>query len=277
MSAIIGRTQELEVIKIVDFGAYLDGGDTGEILIPKRYLPQGCAVGDKVEVFVYFDSEDRIVATTEKPYAQVGQFAYLRVAAINPVGVFLDWGLQKDLLVPFREQQKRMEEGKSYAVYIYVDEETRLIAASTKLDRYFKPAPADYEPGREVDLLITSKSDLGFKAIVDGAYSGLLYGNEVFKDLKDGERVKGFVKKVREDGKMDISLRRPGYGEIEELSEKILARLEEAGGFIAVTDKSSPQQISDLFGASKKSYKKAVGALYRKRLIIMDEKGIKLV
>jgi uncharacterized protein len=273
----IGKLNKLKVVKEVDFGVYLDGEELGEILLPRRYLPKNCRLDDIVEVFVCLDSEDRIMATTEKPYAMVGQFALLKVASVNPVGVFLDWGLKKDLLVPFREQKQKMEEGRSYIVFLYVDDETRRIAASAKLDKFLGKLPVDLQEGQEVDLLICNKTDIGYKAIVNNTYWGVLYQNEVFQTLKKGQSIKGFIKKIREDKKIDLCLYKPGYEKVDELSGKILAYLKKQGGFISVTDKSSPEIIYGLFGISKKTYKQAIGALYKKRLILFEDKGIRLI
>lgn len=273
--AEIGKFNRLMVAEKVDFGVYLDGEQLGEILLPSRYVTPDCKTGDSMDVFIYFDSEDRIVATTEHPYAEVGRFAFLKAVDVNAVGAFLDWGLKKDLLVPFREQKKRMEKGHSYVVFVYIDEETELIAASSLWEKFLDHSLDALKEGQEVDLLIGDETELGFKAIVNNAYLGLLYKNEVFKRLEPGEKTKGFIKKLRADGKIDLSLHKPGYERIDELSLKILDHLEKAGGFIAVTDKSPPEIIAALFGVSKKRYKQAIGALYKRRLITLDKSGIK--
>lgn len=265
------------VIREVDFGVYLDGEDLGEILMPKKYVPKDCRIGDVVQVFVYFDSEDRLVATTEKPYAQVEQFAYLKVVSVSKFGAFLDWGLKKDLLVPFNEQKHRMEEGREYIVYIYSDEETGRIAATSKLERCLDLYKGDYQVGDEVELFICEETDLGFKTIINNAHRGLLYKNDLFKAVKKGEKVKGFIKQIREDGKIDVTLNKPGYEAIDEIARKILDVLKKNKGFIAVTDNSSPETIKAFFGISKKRYKKAIGALYKKRLVTLHEDGVRLV
>jgi hypothetical protein len=275
--AAIGLINELEVVKEVDFGIYLDGGEHGEILMPKRYVPEGCKPGDTLEVFIYLDSEDRLLATTEKPKAMVGEFALLQVVSITNVGAFLDWGLPKDLLVPFREQQQTMEAGKSYLVYVYLDDESQRIAATSKLDKCVDNIPVDYEVGEEVDLLIAGQTDLGFKAIIDNSHWGMLYKNEVFQPLKTGQKLKGFIKTIREDEKIDLSLQKEGYEKIDDISQSILNKLAANSGFLALTDKSSPEQIESTFHISKKNFKKAVGSLYKQRLIALEEDGIRML
>lgn len=272
----LGTFQALEVMRLVDFGAYLDGQELGDILLPKRYMPEGCKPGDFLEVFIYLDSEDRIIATTEEPLATAGDFALLKVVSVNQVGAFLDWGLPKDLLVPFSEQKSKMEEGHWYIVYVYVDDESRRMVATTKLDKYLDNVPPEYHAGQEVQLMIHSKTDIGYKAIVNNMHWGMLYQNEVFRPLKSGEQLPGYIKQVREDEKLDVSLQKPGIESAMDLSDRILSMLKEQGGFLAVTDKSSPETIYSFFGESKKNYKKAVGMLYKKRIITMESDGIRL-
>ena len=275
--AEIGVFNNLRVIKEVDFGVYLDGGEHEEILLPRRYVPENCNVNDNIRVFIYLDSEDRFIATTETPYAMVGDFALLKVVAVESVGAFLDWGLLKDLLVPFGEQSPTMEIGKSYIVRIYVDKQSNRIAATTRLDRYLDNDPGNFHAGQEVELLICNQTDIGYKAIINGTHWGVLYSNEVFQPLKSGHKAKGYIKKVREDNKIDLSLHKPGYERIDDITETILNVLKKQGGFISVTDKSSPETINKLFGVSKKTYKKAIGAIYRKRLITIENDGIRLI
>ncbi len=273
--AQIGRANNLKVVREVDFGVYLDGEELGEILMPGKYIPEGCKVGDYIEVFVYLDSEDRLVATTERPYAEVGDFAFLKVVDTGPVGAFLGWGLMKDLLVPFREQKEKMAEGKRYVVFVYLDPSNR-IAASSRVERFLGKKPASFQTDEEVELLIFDETDIGYKAIINDTHEGVLYRNEVFQGLKKGQQIRGFIKKVRDDGKIDLSLQKRGMGKVGELSEKILKALKEQGGFLSVTDKSLPKDISALFGCSKNTYKKAIGGLYKKRLITIEESGIRL-
>ena len=275
--AAIGLMNDLEVVKEVDFGIYLDGGTHGEILMPKRYVPEGCKPGDVLNVFIYLDSEDRLVATNEKPKAMVGEFALLPVVSITDVGAFLDWGLPKDLLVPFREQQQRMEAGRSYLVYVYLDDESQRIAASSKLDKCVDNIPVDYEVGEEVDLIIAGQTDLGFKAIIDNSHWGMIFKNEVFQPLKVGQKLKGFIKTIREDEKIDLSLQKEGYEKIDDISQNILNKLAASNGFLPLTDKSSPESIKGTFQISKKNFKKAIGSLYKHRLISLEEDGIKLL
>jgi len=275
--AEIGVYNNLRVIKEVDFGVYLDGGEHEEILLPRRYVPEDCKVDDIIKVFVYLDSEDRFIATTETPYAIVGDFALLKVVAVESVGAFLDWGLLKDLLVPFGEQSPTMEKDKSYIVRIYVDKQSNRIAATTRLDRYLDNTPGNFHAAQKVELLICNQTDIGYKAIINGTHWGVLYSNEVFQPLKSGQKIKGYIKKVREDNKIDLSLHKPGYERVDDITDTILNVLKEQGGFISVTDKSSPETINKLFGVSKKTYKKAIGAIYRKRLITMESDGIRLI
>jgi len=274
--AAIGLLNKLEVVKLVDFGVYLDGDQHGEILMPKKYVPENCKVGDFLEVFIYLDSEDRLVATNEKPYAMVGDFASLKVVSTTPIGAFVDWGLSKDLLVPFREQKIPMEEGRSYLIFVYIDHESQRIVGSSKLDKFLDNLPVDYEEGEEVDLIIADKTDLGYKAIVDNSHWGLIFKNEVFQPLRSGDRMKGFIKKIRPDEKIDLVLQKPGYEKIDDIAQTVLDKLKESGNFLAVNDKTPPDEISKIFGISKKNFKKAIGSLYKQRLISIEETGIRI-
>lgn len=275
--ADIGKMNTLPVVRNSDFGLFLDGGELGEILLPKRYVPRNWKTGDALEVFIMLDSEDRLTATTQKPYAMVDEFAYLRVVSVTPIGAFLDWGLPKDLLVPFREQKIKMSEGQSYLVRIYFDRVSGRIAASSKLDKFVDKTDAVYETGDKVELLIGAKTDLGYKAIINGAHWGVIFHNEVFQPLQRGRVMEGFIKQVRADGKIDLCLHKPGYEKVTELTDVILAHLKKRGGFMPVTDKNPPEEIYNLFGVSKKTYKQAIGALYKKRLITFENNGTKLV
>lgn len=274
--AEIGRIHTLTVKTMLDYGALLDGGESGDILLLKKHVPDNCRPGDEVEVFVYADREARLQATTERPRALVGQFARLRVVSNSPAGTFLDWGVQKDLLVPLREQHVRMEEGKSYIVFVFLDRKSNRIAASSKLDKFLGRKPPDYAAGEEVDLLICERTDLGYKAIVNNAHWGMIYKNEVFQDLPAGRRMKGYIKAIREDLKIDIRLQQPGYERIDTVSRSILKTIQDSGGSMEVTDKSPPEEIYSLFGVSKKTFKKAIGTLYKKRLVTIDANGIRL-
>jgi predicted RNA-binding protein (virulence factor B family) len=275
--AQIGRINRLTVTRIRDYGAHLDGGESRDILLPKRYVPKNCHPGDEAEVFVFPEGEKLLRATTQKPYAFVGQFASLRVKANTSSGSFLDWGLQKDLLVPKREQQVRMEEGNSYIVFVFLDEKTNRITASAKLDRFLNLQLPQYEEGSEVDLLICARTDLGYKAIVNNAHWGMIFKNEIFQDIRIGQQLKGYIKKIRPDHKIDLRLQQSGYEKIDDISRSILKTLKKHGNTIAVTDNSPPEEIYALFGISKKTFKKAIGALYKKRRITIDNNTIRIV
>ncbi len=271
-----GKICWLTVRDIVGFGAFLDGGDLGDILLPNADKPEGLEVGDEVEVFLYFDSEDRLIATTKQPKIQVGECAYLQVAEINNIGVFMDWGLPKQLLLPFNEQRVRMNEGEWYIVRAFVDRATGRIVASSRIDDFMDVVVPDYKAGQEVDLMIDAKTDLGFRAIVNNEHWGVLYENEIFKPLKRGDRMKGFIKKMREDDKIDLCLTKPGYQKVTGLAAEIYEKLQESNGYMAVTDKSSPEIIKRIFGVSKANFKKAIGALYKQRKIVIEAGGIRL-
>lgn len=272
----IGKYNSLRVIKEVDFGVYLDGEGECEILMPLRYVPKDCQIGSLVDVFLYLDSEDRPIATTEKPYAQVGEFAMLRVKSVNKIGTFLDWGIMKDLLVPFREQKVTMTEGRSYLVYVYVDEESRRIVASAKLNKFLDKTLPEYTVGQEVDLVVESETELGYKAIINNSHWGVLYENEVFEQLAKGLKIKGYIKKIRTDNKIDLSMHPLGYEKVDSIAQLILDELKKEGGYVAVSDKSEAEMVYRVFGISKKSFKQAVGALYKKRLITIEPDGIRL-
>lgn len=276
MSIELGKFNRLEVVKQVDFGMYLDGGDEGEILLPARYVPEGCEVGDWLNVFLYLDNEERLIATTLTPLVQVGQFACLEVAWINQYGAFLNWGLMKDLFVPFSEQKMKMEVGRKYVVHAHLDEESYRIVASAKVDRYLSKEKPDYQAGEEVSILIWQKTDLGFKAIIENEFAGLLYDSEIFQTLRTGDTLTAFIKQVREDGKIDLVLQKPGFERIEDFSKTLFDHIREHGGRLNLNDKSPAEEIYDVFGVSKKTFKKAVGDLYKKRLIVLNEDGIAL-
>lgn len=277
MTVHIGKFNKLKVLKHVDFGVYLDGENDGEILLPLRYMPDHCEVGDEIDVFICFDSDDRLMATTAAPKAQVGDFALLKVVATESVGAFLDWGLPKDLFLPFAEQTRALRVGQEVLVYIYVDKSDRL-AASMRLERHIEKENATYEEGQKVQLIIAGRTDLGFKAIIENRHWGVLYGNEVFQPLFQGQRLEGYIKKKRDDGKIDLSLQRAGHKSAnEDVGPKILKLLQEKNGFLAVNDKTPPEEIYRLFGVSKKKYKIALGGLYKQRLITVDDDGIRLL
>ena len=276
MEIHLGEINRLTVIKSVDFGMYLDGDQEGEILLPTRYVPEGLKIGDELDVFLYLDSEERLIATTEKPLAMVGDFAWLNVAWVNEYGAFLDWGLMKDLFVPFREQKMRMEIGNSYIVHVHIDEESYRIVASAKVERYFSKDFPEYENGDKVEILVWQKTDLGFKVIIDNKFGGLIYADEIFRHITTGDRMEAYIKTVREDGKIDVSLQPAGRRHTEEFSETLHQYLIDHKGVCDLGDKSPADDIYDRFKVSKKVFKKAIGELYKQHVIIISEEGIKL-
>lgn len=272
----LGDYNTLKVVKAVDFGLYLDGGDEGEILMPKRYVPNGTKIGDELEVFVYLDQDERPVATTEKPLAKVGDFAYLECTWVNEYGAFLNWGLMKDVLCPFHEQKMRMVKGNSYIVHIHIDEESYRIVASAKVEHYFDTSRPHYRHGEEVDVLVWQKTDLGFKVIIDNCRPALVYENQIFKPIHTGDRMKGYISAVRDDGKIDVTLQPTGRRQTIDFAETLLQYLREHGGTCDLGDKSPAEDIKERFEVSKKTYKKAIGDLYKRHLITINEQGIKL-
>lgn len=259
------------------FGLFLDGGREGEILMPKKYVPEGTKVGDSVRCFVYLDQEERLVATTETPLAKVGYFACLECTWVNQYGAFLNWGLMKDLFCPFREQKKKMEIGESYIVYIHLDEESYRIVATAKIDKYLASAKsAGLKERQEVDLLVWQKTDLGFKVIVNNLYQGLVYRDQIFQYIHTGDRLKGFVEKVRPDGKLDIILQPTGRRQTLDFADTLLAWIKSHDGFCPFGDKSAPDDIKRTFQVSKKVFKKAVGDLYKRHLITITDRGLQL-
>ena len=273
----LGRYNQLEIVKEVDFGVYLDGDEDGEILLPKRYVPQGCQVGDILNVFIYLDMEERLVATTIEPYAQVGDFAYLQVAWVNQYGAFLDWGLMKDLFVPFREQKEKMVKGKSYLVYIYIDDESFRIMASAKIEHFLSDEFPEYQNDECVDISVWKRTDLGFKVIVDNQYSGLIYKSDIFQPISVGMSLKAYIKQVREDGKIDLTLQKSGMEKVANFSQDLYQYVKMNQGFVSMNDKTDAELIYKTFGVSKKTFKKAVGDLYKKRLIKIEPNGLRLL
>lgn len=273
----IGKINILDVVRETENGLYLNGENFGEILMPQKFVTPEIRKSRQAEVFVYSDSEDRLVATTETPLGMVGDFVFLKVVAVSRFGAFLDWGLPKDLLVPFSEQRTKMLEGKSYLVYIYFDFNSNRIAASAKLDKFLDNTPPEYKTGDEVDIIISEQTDLGFKAIVNNEHWGILYRNQVFQSISTGQKMKAFINKVRDDDKIDLLLEKPGYEKVDAISEKILNELKANSGFLAVSDKTSPEMIKVMFGISKKNFKKAIGGLYKKKMINFESDGIRLL
>lgn len=276
--AFIGQRNHLAVVRESSSGLHLDGGELGEILLPGRYIPRDRAVGDKLSVFLYRDSEDRLVATTETPLAMVGDFAALRVVSVNrQIGAFLDWGLAKDLLLPFREQPHPVHVGQQVVVCVCLDPKTDRIVASARLNRHLSHDTPAYSDGQPVSMLITSRSPLGYNAIVENAHRGLLYHEGLAAPLEVGQRLKGFVRTVRPGGKIDLSLDAQGYQRVAGLVGRIVEALEQNGGRLAFDDASSPAAIREAFGVSKGAFKQALGKLYKQRRICFEKPGIRLL
>lgn len=277
MKASIGRLQTLAVVKRKDFGVYLDAFQLGEVLLPKRYVPEGVDIGHNIEVFIYLDSEDELIATTLTPLAQVGEFAALKCVACNAVGAFFDWGLPKDLFVPFGQQKTTIEEGHTYLLFVYLDQNTNRLVATTKVDALLNREAPPYRTGSKVQAIIGDKTDIGFKCILDNRFWGVLFFEDAFRQVRKGEQVTAYIKRVRDDGKIDISLQAVGYKKVTGILDDILVYLEKHDGEMLITDKSSPETIYRAFKVSKATFKKAIGALYKERKIqIMKDKVIKL-
>lgn len=275
--AEIGRYNTLRVVKKVDFGLYLDGGEGEEILLPKRFVPPGTKEGDELEVFLYHDSENRIIATTQRPRAIAGEITMMEVVAATKQGAFLDWGLMKDLFVPLSQQDERMREGQSYLVRVYIDEQTGRVAATQRIARFLSNDELTVTERDPVDLVVYQKTDIGYKVIINNLHTGVLHYNEVFRELQIGDKEKGFIKTIREDNKIDVSLGERGYKKVEGEAEKILRLLRENDGYLPYHDKSDPDDIYEFFGMSKKTFKMTLGALYKQQKIELTKTGIKLV
>ena len=276
--SIIGQYAELKVAKLVDFGVFLEGEDEALILLPNQYVPAKTQIDDTIKVFIYRDSEDRIIATTLTPKAIAGEFAVMKVKSVTNVGAFLDWGLAKDLLVPFSEQRDKLQEGLSYLVFVYIDESTGRIVATAKIEKILKDVELSYNEGDEVDILVGKKGDLGFQVLINDDALGIIYKNEIFGHLKTGDKRKAYIKKLRPDGKIDISLQQQGYqNEVPKSGQQILDMLKDEKGFLPLNDKSSPDDIYYTLKMSKKNFKKAIGLLYKQKLITIEDAGIYLV
>lgn len=272
----IGKYNRLRVVKNVDFGTYLDDGEAGEILLPGRYVSEPLQPGDEIEVFIYRDNEGRLIATTEHPAAQVGEFAYLRVTDVNRTGAFLDWGLMKQLLLPYGEQTMKLCRGMVILVYVYLDDASKRIVASAKIDKFLGNRVPRYHQGEPVKALVYRRNELGYKAIVDNLYHGLIYDSDLYKPLVIGKEVTAYIKNVREDGKIDLIMSGSKDGRVDALAERVMARLDaEPDGYLPLTDSSSPEAISHVFECSKKDYKKALGKLYKERRIVIEDDGIR--
>lgn len=271
----VGTYNELKIVKEVDFGLYLDAGhELGEVLLPKRYVTESMQIGQIISVFLYFDSEDRLIATTQHVKAKAGEFASLKVVDTNRAGAFLDWGLPKDLLVPFNQQKVAMKKGLGYIVYVYQDEISERLLASSKLDRFLDKVPASYKVGEKVDLLIADRTDIGFKAIINNLHWGVIFESDVFGDLGIGKKCKGYIRRIREDGKIDLSLTQTGYAKMDGLSDRILLTMRQHDGFLPLSDKSTPEQIAKILKMSKGNFKKAIGQLYKNGDIVIADNGI---
>lgn len=275
--AELGRFNTLKILAINDSGAVLDGGNDGEIILPSNEAPDQCKVADDIDVFIYQDAKQNLVATTKEVAAQVGEVAHLEVIEINNVGAFMEWGPAKDLLIPYNQQRTQLMLGKSYLVYIYIDERTTRIAGSTKLNKFISQNSAYYKRGQQVGLVIWEKTDLGYSTVINNKHWGLLYYDDAPKPLQNGQSLEGYIKNVRDDGKIDLSLVPVGYQNIDPLAEKIYKRLEENNGFLALSDKSPPTLITKEFGVSKKAFKMSIGSLYKKRLITISKEGLTLI
>ncbi|HCH0720104.1 TPA: GntR family transcriptional regulator [Vibrio parahaemolyticus] len=273
----IGQINSLEVIKKADFGVFLDGDDYGSVLLPNKHVPEGTELGDHIEVFLYFDSESQLAANIDKPIAQVGEWGLMKIEGINQTGAFVNWGIkEKDLLIPFSEQRARFTAGQNILVYVYTDKASGRIVGTTKFNKWLDKTPANYEVNEEVDLIIAERSQLGYKAIVNGKHWGMIFPSDVFGKLFIGKKLKGYIKQVREDGKIDLSLQKVGVAKMDDLSSKIIDLLEKKGGFLPLNDKSSPEAIFDAFRTSKGTYKKTIGGLYKQGKIVIEKDGIRL-
>ncbi len=273
----IGEFNTLKAKRQTDNGFYLTCNEDFEVLLPNKYVPNDFRINDLLEVFVYKDSEDRIVATTQEPLAIVNEFAFLKVNDVSHIGAFMDWGLEKDLLVPFSEQRMKMEKGRYYVVFVFLDTQSGRIVATNKWNKHIVDLEEAYQEGDEVELLIANKSELGFTAIIDDHAKGLIYHNEIHQDLNIGERITGYIKAIREDRKVDLMLYKVGLERLDESSEIIKSKLKEEGGFLPLNDKSSPEEINKWMEMSKKTFKKSIGILYKQRVIEILDEGIKLI
>ncbi|MHB9955479.1 CvfB family protein [Vibrio campbellii] len=273
----IGQINSLEVIKTADFGVFLDGEDYGSVLLPNKYVPEDTELGAHLDVFLYFDSESQLAATIDKPIAQVGEWGLMKIEGINKTGAFVNWGIkEKDLLIPFSEQRARFTAGQNILVYVYTDKASGRIVGTTKFNKWLDKTPANYEVNEQVDLIIAERSQLGYKAIVNGEHWGMIFPSDVFGKLFIGKKLKGYIKQVREDGKIDLALQKVGVAKMDDLSSKVIELLEKKGGFLPLNDKSSPEAIFETFRTSKGTYKKTIGGLYKAGKIVIEKDGIRL-
>lgn len=273
----IGQYNTLKALRLTPQGMYLgQEGEKETVLLPNRYLPEDLEVDQEVKVFIYKDSEDRLIATTQEPLIKLHEFACLQVVDINRKGAFLDWGLEKDLMVPYSEQDRNMREGEYYLVYLFLDNLTHRLIATTRINRYLEKGKITVKPGDKVDLVIGPSTENGVNVIINNKYKGLIYHNEIFREIHPGERTEGYIKEVREDGKIDVSLQQQGYENTFAGADALLQMLQDEGGFLPLHDQSAPEDIKEQAGMSKKTFKKAVGLLYKQRLITIEDKGIRL-
>ena len=274
----IGSYNTLKIVKRVAFGLYLDGEEAGEILLPTRYVPADAQIGDYLDVFIYTDGDDRLIATTAKPLAVVGDIVPLQVKAVGSYGAFLEWGIMKDLFLPFSEQTADVNEGETVVVGLYLDAKTNRVVATMRWGRMLdKTVEPDFAEGDKVQVMIVGKTELGYKVLINEAFVGLIYKNEVFKPLHIGDTMPAYIHRMRADGKIDVRVNQSGYAAIEGEAARLMQLLQQAGGFLPTTDKSPAETIYEVCGMSKKTYKKAVGELYKKRLIVLKEQGIALI
>ena len=277
MKLLLGDYNTLQVSRKSDIGLYLDGGPDNEILLPNKYVPEGTKEGDELRVFLYLDQEERLIATTQKPYAKVGDFAYLECVWVNQYGAFLDWGLMKNLFCPFREQRQHMEIGKSYLVHVLIDRDSYRIMASAKVSKFLSDEIPPYQPDDEVEVMIWQRTDLGYKVIVDNRYYGLIYRNQIFQPIHIGDRMTAYISNVREDGKLDVALQHTGRQQTMDFAATLLQYLKEHNGVCDLGDKSEAEDIAQRFHVRKKTVKRAVGDLYKHRLITVKPLEIKLI
>ncbi|MHA2938299.1 CvfB family protein [Vibrio sp. RC27] len=274
----IGKVNRLEVVKITDFGVFLDADDYGTTLLNKRNLKENVAIGDSVDVFLYFDSESQLMATTATPIAQVGEWGVMTVISVNSTGAFVNWGIkEKDLLIPFSEQRSRLEVGRKILVYVYTDNASGRIVGTTKFNKWLDKVPANYSVNQSVEILIAERSSLGFKAIINGQHWGMIFPSDVFGKLFVGKTLTGYIKQIRDDGKIDLSLQKVGTEKFDDLSQKVMTLLEKKGGYLPLCDKSSPDEIFAAFRTSKGTFKKTIGALYKGGHITINSDGIRKV
>jgi len=276
MKLLLGDYNTLRIARRSDIGLYLDGDQAGEILLPNRYVTQDMQIGDEIRVFLYLDQEERLVATTEQPLAKVGDFACLECVWVNQYGAFLDWGLMKNLFCPFREQRQRMETGRRYIVHVHIDQDSYRIMASAKVSKFLSTDHPPYQPGDEANILVWQPTDMGYKVIVDNRYYGLIFRNQVFQPIHTGDRLKAYISNVREDGKLDIALQHTGRQHTQDFTEELLAYLHDHNGICSLGDKSDADDIRDTFHVSKKTFKRAVGDLYKRHLVMAGDYEVRL-